>query len=44
MESKSTGSPKGPRTALIIGGSVLAVAVIAYFSLFYPPTPKEDCK
>lgn len=37
------GTPsKGPRIAIMGGVAVLAIAVIVYFSFFYPPTKNED--
>jgi len=33
---------KGPRIAIMGGVAVLAIAVIVYFSFFYPPTKNED--
>ena len=42
MENQVQHTSGNKRTPWIIGVAVVAIAVIGYFSLFYPPVSNED--
>lgn len=42
MAQNNTSVRRSPARSILIGGSVLAVVVIGYFALFYPPKGSED--
>ncbi|HSQ75922.1 MAG TPA: hypothetical protein VLT13_10215 [Bacteroidota bacterium] len=42
MESTSNKKPTGKKTSWLIGGALLAILAVVYFSFFYPPTPEDE--
>lgn len=42
MAQDNTSVRKSPARSILIGGSILAVVVIGYFALFYPPKGSQD--
>ena len=42
MESTPNTKPTGKKTSWLIGGALLAILAIVYFSFFYPPTPEDE--
>jgi hypothetical protein len=42
MENTANKTPNSPKPILVIVGSLAAIAVVVYFSFFYPPVPAGD--
>lgn len=42
MESSPNKTPTGKKTSWLIGGALLAILAVVYFSFFYPPTPEDE--
>jgi tetratricopeptide (TPR) repeat protein len=42
MENATNKTPRSPKPILVIVGSLAAIAVVVYFSFFYPPVPAGD--
>ena len=42
MESSPNKQPTGKKTSWLIGGALLAILAVVYFSFFYPPTPEDE--